>query len=363
MPYWTYKKVKSGLNFRYKPKVFDKYLVKMIKRDKLVELFLGNKWEAHNDKLDQIVDSIMSHPAALQNAQEFDSEEFRREVTTHVITDHVNHLMFNEMCESNTLNFFLEPVIAKALATTSVRGLSLADIGTIPHPVRIFVPDNLLFWEETDGTKAALKEVGVINVHDHVQHGEVCNINIYDVSRAKKVFVNKRGFLSHKDNPLEKLIGEDPLHDVDDKYETSEETQGRVLRLKLILNTLLYYTSEDSDILRQLNPNYDKVKRGIKEAVGKRKERLEQTLKTIPKDEHYIFGPRLKVLQKRRKDVVLSDESPRYTGTGSPKRPHNRDGHWRWQRYGKENSKIKLKFIDPMPIKGGVEELGYSVRS
>ena len=117
--------------------------------------------------------------------------------------------------------------------------------------------------------------------------------------------------------------------------------------VRLCVNSYLYSTSSDPDILRQLNPEYDRLREKASRLPkgDSMRKKLETKLRDIPRDEWDVF--RLRTLARRESDAQIdaaaadqcSAEGARVVGA------HDVREHWRWQACGAGWSDHKLVLV------------------
>ena len=107
--------------------------------------------------------------------------------------------------------------------------------------------------------------------------------------------------------------------------EEAELTASKVFNF--IVNVLLYCTSTDPDIIKQVNPAWQTLLNRAKKArSAKKRKRLNKELQDVDKNEINILGSKLIIgkIPNKPKDIRPSTGANR-----KPMTPHMRSGHWR----------------------------------
>lgn len=397
MPYWTYNKVRERLNvspWHWKTDI-DPFVRSVYKR--IVEEAAKHQWakRIYEDPFLVIseIEHVASHindggPAAPEEVKAVFSHGFKLGTVEYVHSC----MLKNAFKDTHPVRFFLEPTIAKAFATTSIKGLKISDLPDLPIPCAIYFPDGLIpdSGARPGTIERSVHEVYIVNLVETVyeapkfwkkQRPFTTGTNLYtiqknlgksgsmfyelqitpmDIEGELNDIINGSGGSNWND-----LIDDAARRSLGENGDEEREEPGPAMMMRIVINTLLYWKSVDPDILRQINPDYDKVQQRLRRAKGKKREKIKKAIKQIPRHDHLLVGRHLEVLQRRREKEQPLEGGEKKGGKGSPKAWHWTRGHWRWQRCGKGLRERKLIFIDPywsgtLPA---VEKLGYDVRS
>lgn len=388
MPYWTYNKVRERL--KSPPWVIDSPIKEFSTKVKsrVVAETKERKWVERffSDPL-HVLDEMERVSLGILDDCPTEMAEGDRTGFCHgfklSLTDHVQSCAVQKVFKGvEPLRFFLEPTIAKAFATTEIKGLVVEDLPDLPIPFAIYFPDGLVpDTGKRPGTiERSVHELYLLALSEEYPPERTKGAPSRNLFFAQKnrdmsgqTFFEMQMVGLGKGANLDELIkgvGGTAWEDIADSPTrdmfSSKEEPGPSMMMRVLVNTLLYWKSVDPDILRQINPDYDKTQKRMSRARGKKRDRIKKSLRSVPRHEHSIVGRNLEVLQRRRcREADLSGQTDRSAGGGSPKAWHWTKGHWRWQRCGKGLSERKLIFIDPywsgtLPP---VEKLGYDVRS
>lgn len=153
-------------------------------------------------------------------------------------------------------------------------------------------------------------------------------------------------------------------------HETTRGYKITEVATRIAVNTLLYYTSKDPDILRMLNSEYDTLlKRRERADSDAKRESLDRKLASTPKNEALVFGLHLLDLQ-RRAELDMPNAGPESSGR-DPDAPHSGRhvvehdvrAHWRWQACGEGLKEHRLTLVRPHRRGTVVAPIGYRVIS
>jgi len=386
MPYWNYHKVHAALD----PSATRYYFYKCDQRlvADIAKLVSHTDITLGIDDLgvrSQIVDGLMAAILGGQPTPKPSVVQSLRNLTWDVCRGvYCQKLVSGILSHKSNLRFFLEPTITEALSTTSVKGLTTLDLPDIPVPFSVFLPEGTPQYLNADEFHSTIT-VDAIHIAAPVAgiDSNGCDALLYPliVNNQARIAdddpVRSRGFAMGmlslwpgRALPLEDFMDGgfkhiDPNSNGDVVLSRDDTTGSQIIVQRLVLNLLLYWKSEDPDILKQLNPEWEKIQAKVQRHVGGKKERAQAALKKTPRHEHYIVGQYLEVLQRREPEGA--DDKSESTPTGRKLRRHKRRGHWKWQPCGEQRSKRKLIFVETYTTRGQgeeiVEKIGFSVRS
>lgn len=278
------------------------------------------------------------------------------------------------------VRFFLEPVLADAFSKTAVTGLTFSDLGKIPlAPVAIHLPpDSLVLQASTDTTKPVYCTYTDLFIVRNVVHNQEHFIEV--VVRAE-AFSDEQKYGPHlyglfwlpvPDKSLDALLAGDtkPILTVYDSRDESENIHrpGRhtFRYMRILVNTLLYWNSQDPNILEQINPDYHSTFQRTQQGPKRARRKAQKKLQGTKERKYYQLGVHLEVLQRRRMKKAASDTT-RATPTGRGgwlQSIHWRGNYWRNQPYGPGREKTKLIYIDPhLAGSGPAKEKGIKAKS
>jgi hypothetical protein len=376
MPYWNYHKVEKAINTApwYLPYGYEEIYQKLEELNVDCHAFHegvfkdneGKILTEEGEKLTQVL-NWMNMCMVLPGGTVRGREEYLNDL----LMAHVISLGLRRIFEGKKpLHFFLEPTIAEALLSTFVSGIKPDAIQEVPVPARIFVP-SLPF--STDGSPERLKEVMILGKPDIVDTRDAGSLFLVQMSVRLARWSEE--YKDWRDEVLtEGYVSVRPgeyLEDTLKRYEGSEayddsSSQVRAMAFRLLINLLLYWRSQDADILRQLNPEYEKTRARMLKKTGKKRDKIKKALKSIPQNAYFLLGQKLEVIQKRKEqEIYVSDETKESEPTGRHVAYHMRRGHWRWQPCGTAKLERKLIFVESYwagkdPPR---DPLGFSVRS
>jgi len=271
--------------------------------------------------------------------------------------------------------FFLEPLISEALLSTSVKGLTTADLPEIPTPLAIFLPPEMRAYEADDEFHTKIKLEALYLAYPSVNE-ETDQTGYTMIGQSNyQAFEGLPDSIDHgfslgliaiprtQPRALEDYMSGD--YTVLDKTQLKPRRESvKNLTPRLLLNLLLYWKSTDADVLRQLNPEWEKVNQKAHSTKGKQHQKAVKALQRIPKTEYLHLGSRLEILQRRKPEDKLT-EPQEATPTGRHQPQHLRRGHWKWQPCGPQSRERKLIFVETYTAGQAppVEKVGFSVRS
>jgi hypothetical protein len=385
VPYWNYHRVREALDAEKKRYHFhgaDRRVVEDIARSvRSQDIQLGiDDLEARTRIVDSIMENVLrnSPPVSGEVTQslryliwDICRAEFCQEVTTSILSN------------KDGQRFFLEPTIAEALSTTSMKGLTTADIPEFPTPLSIFLPEGTPQYLEGDDFQSTITMDAIhvaapvagkdVKMQDALAYPMIVNNHARladdDLVKSQSYAMAMLTLWPNLVLPLEEYLnGTFTTLSPNEKGEVESklnQSAAQVVVQRLFLNLLFYWKSEDPDILKQLNPEWEKLRQKIHRHVGGKRKRANAQLKKTPKHEHYLVGSHLEILQRRR--PVGDGEDSVSEPTGRHLRRHKRRGHWKWQPCGERNMRRKLIFVDTYMTRGlggpEIEKVGYSVRS
>jgi hypothetical protein len=353
VPYWSYNRVKEALS---------KDLGACLNRDMRPAVidYISAELCSGKCKIEDVVRAVdarinLEKPVANRPA-------FIRSMVVAVL----HKLYLTELKEDkSTLNFFLEPTIADALATTSVHGLSESDLPDILDPFFVFAPPGIIPFKDRHMEELEFLAVPLPSyTPDQLQICLLIGIVNKDTQLRDVVYLDC--IMNTKEpRPLDALLRGDVSTVRTDGGVTAPESEMTCVG-RLLFNLMLYWKSQDPDILKQLNPEWEKINQRIHDQRNpKKRERLKKQLRNISKNEYQVIGQKLELIQKRKMSEISQLEVSSGELTGRHVAYHSKTGHWKWQPCGEAKKERKLIFVDTYwagknPPR---EKIGYSVRS
>jgi len=360
MPYWGYHKVREVLNrspgemSNEIPEIYEAVVA-----SGLLDAF------GTGDCIDMMVELVNDILALREAAGDVITPEIKM-LTIGQVELHMTALVVKQYFEQQKapLRFFVEPLMAEALSTTDVKGLHVSDLAEIPVQIHIYLPPMLVQagqgypeealvldkYESTDG-RGKPADIFRIAVKSRSSDGKTYCYVLTDIQLTDEIPLADPPIKPHDRNEFTGVIDEEGLR----------------AAVKILFNMLLYWKSVDPDILKQLNPQWEKAQRKVTrhKKGSKKRERAQNGLRAIPRNEHFVVGHQLEVIRKRKEMEVPSSSSEKAGPSNRRVAWHQTRGHWRWQACGEERKERKLIFIDAywsgtLPPN---EKVGYSVRS
>lgn len=277
--------------------------------------------------------------------------------------------------------YFLEPTIVDALARTPPGSVCAEDVAEVTSGKRICFPDQLIKLIRDGEEDFWLEEIHLLRFVPTVIEGVPHKALTYVQQFAHKSnhSCGERGKTLHQPGVhrgrtvQQFFIREDAqlncMGQEDFYLKELDEQQVNALCPQFCLNFLLYLTSDDPDILRSLNPEYDKASRRVMEAKDESsRSKRRKKLKRLDQHPHLVVGQHLEIIRRRAENTDGERDSTYYTSEGmrSRARRHFRRGHWRWQACGPALSKRKLIWVEGMVVNEDMPEaevVGFSVRT
>jgi hypothetical protein len=251
------------------------------------------------------------------------------------------------------VNLFLTSDLVESFRSARIEHIGIEHTCNFPVMSRVFLPGDgeafkscVMRMEEGEEIDAAdgnvrsatiLKAIGGFNVH--------LNIKVNEEVDGKSMWHNNTLFIPLDGSSIGDAV--DYIMAVD-----NESVEDQLFGLRLIVNSLLYYTSSDADVLRRINPMYDRAIRKVARMTGKAKGKAKAAAKKLEENEHFVMGLKLQRLQRRRSDGEAASSSS--SGGGDERLRHRVRGHWRWQACGKGLIDHKLIWIEDH-MRGSIE--------
>lgn len=277
--------------------------------------------------------------------------------------------------------FFLEPMITEALTTTELMDMKVRDLPGLPLPMVLYLPDELhAVHIAENGRRTWVHSIAVTgkNANDlnDPWHRMFMRTRIGQKGSSKDALFGLQFALRGPDESLNSLMRNEHVQvsefmpkELEIGVDNSPPLDESAVPMRLVLNLLLYWKSDSADVLRRLNPLYEKVQRKAHAARGSLHRRRMAELNKLDRQEHYLVGQsvELEIIQRRKRALTTAERETSDQGAeGNRSMPlHMTRGHWRWQACGTGWSKRKLMFIDPFwsgtgPVK---DTVGFQVKA
>ena len=384
MPYWDYHKVKRVLKaapnaLRLDPtyRALAKRINKLIDEHDLLNMTRSDPlamFDVRRELCVSEVDDIVNHGYASVGAGEdmlrdlllVHEEAFRAEA---------GRRLYEETVRGGE-RFFLEPLITHALKTTTVKNLNTDDLPPWPDQLSIFLPRGMVSLLYEGHQSITIESVHIIGVPEV----EMSDGGRRALVKSPVIFYSTidGGVTSYNIASIAVPPDKDLTCLLDGDYEavspalaggSATWSSGRMI-FPILINTLLYWKSQNEDILEQINPQYEKVRaRMLRCKKSKKRDKIKKQLRSIPEDRYCVLGSKLEILRRRKnievpfaQDMSSSEEGEK---TGASVVQHWTRGHFKWQPCGPRRSLRKLIFVSDYQ-KGTLpppEKVGYSVRS
>jgi hypothetical protein len=337
------------------------------------------------------------YPAFHKNLERaFPTEESRRIHLVNGLFGHLTYARLESICNAgfNKNRVFIDPYLFDVFHTVVPKGLTIDNVNYSHSPMFMYFPKKIPVMKSKD-LDAYVSEVCILptfilrcnedkndSSNDMLETRFICYLEVV-AKNGNKIpapiatwnletvhILHRRGVLLT--DAFKNEFSKEEVKDFDINDESSHDLNVNAVT-KIIINTILYYTSNDSDILKQINPDYEKSLRKLKTQTGVARKRRQERLKSIPKNEYFVLGSTLELF-RRRQELDHPDTSPIPSGPKEHREPgeptgrklpsHVRSGHWRWVACGKGLKDHKLRFIKSYVTHGfGEEVIGMYVTS
>jgi hypothetical protein len=332
--------------------------------DAAVELFCSKVALIAPDIFDSETKAWMS--VTDENGDPYTEEEVRRFIMRKVLIGTANVLRVRKVHKQPFSRFFIDPYLLNAFKEVIPSNLKMDHLGSVDQPCIIHFPDRSILTRDLgDGYDSYTNSAIVfpsVPLSDKNNLGfksfkyKDKSFNIEDAKRQTPIIYTFDMFKSGTAGYSTSNFSNAQLLHIEDISLgwLVDEFDNRSKLIQVIINTILYYTSKDPDILKQINPEYEKSFRKLKTLTGRARQKRQDRLKRIPKNEHYIFGSTLELFRRRRNkdqpemERITTGPTAQTSSepTGMKRAAHKVTHHWRWQACGSQWKEHRWTYID-----------------
>jgi hypothetical protein len=388
--FWTYKKVMERINesvlelnksIQVFPEILEFVQDKQLQTDAAA---VGWNKDFKEQATNQFMKYMeMKYPAWWKATKEsFRSQEALRVNSVNCLFGHIAYSRLQEICGKKFNRMFIDPCLFNIFQEVVPKGLTIDNVDYRGVPVFLYFPNRIpvllhrdlrayvsevcimptgiLSWPAEDGDEQMLSTKHIMYLESESADGTPKPASVLWNLETTHV-------LHHKGV----LLTEAFKNEFDDNFEINDGNFKLQKLTKVVINMILYMTSNSPDILNQLNPEYEKSLKKLYTQTGRAKKRRQERLKNIPKNEYFVFGSTLELLQRRLEldhpDTMPIPSDPMDSkepgeSTGKKYVAHVRSGHWKWQVCGPQAKQHKLIFVKPYRTHGPEKEtVGYYV--
>ena len=372
MPYWTYARVKDML-YAKTSTILSRDLWESFSPDMketitiLGKILLNDQatFEQYIKYRNEILDALVE--LLMKREPQINTQKFRLMAAVDML-DLIGDAITKQLTNVDRPRFFLEPTIASALTEASVSNITRRHLPDTIPPISIYLPPGIGLIPSTPNVRT--RAIHIVSNPVEINDGKDVEIKLLSLEETDEPDEKYHYTTMVLDLAVDKDRSLDYVMDGKVINITGiaepDGTTSTVLSPRLLVNVLLYWMSEDADILRSLNPNYDKARTSMLKASGKKREKKKSALKKIPREEHMILGTHLDILRRRAERTYYErKENPEKTGRRP--RQHHRRSHWWWCPCGPNRERRKLQWrVISSPVNADmptIEKAGFSVRS